>query len=167
MLDLQFEINIGPLNVAILRERHNMSVREFQATEPTSSLESEDARSATLIVRKARFAFEMCSERRDEVDGGGWDGWEGMGWFGRDGAVWRGWGGLEGMGRIALQGMRRLKRDYNLANRPSPCRRLKHDYNLVKRPVYLWRLAEAIRRSMGWDYDVVHVRRGDKLNPRF
>ncbi|CAI7809506.1 unnamed protein product [Closterium sp. NIES-54] len=66
MLDLQFEINIGPLNVTILRERHNMSVREFQATEPTSRLESEDARSATLIVRKARFAFEMCSEDRDE-----------------------------------------------------------------------------------------------------
>ncbi|CAI5537313.1 unnamed protein product [Closterium sp. Naga37s-1] len=112
MLDLLFEINIGPLNVTILRERHNMSVREFQATEPTSRLESEDARSATLIVRNARFAFQMCTERGDE-------------------------------------------------------RRLERNYNLVKRPVYLWRLAEAIRQSMGGDYDVVHVRRGDKLNPRF
>ncbi|CAI7809502.1 unnamed protein product, partial [Closterium sp. NIES-54] len=108
MLDLQFELSIGPLNVTILRERHNMSVRVFEARAPTSRLESEDARSATLIMRRALFAYQMCDERR--------------------------------------------------------ARRLVRNYNLIQRPMYLRRLAEAIRRSIGGEYDAVHVRRGDKLN---
>ncbi|CAI5967258.1 unnamed protein product [Closterium sp. NIES-65] len=109
MLDLQFELKIGPLNVTILRERYNMSVRVFEAKAPTSRLESEDARNATLIMRRALFAYQMCDEHRSE-------------------------------------------------------KRLVRNYNLIQRPMYLRRLAEAIRRSIGGDYDAVHVRRGDKLN---
>ncbi|CAI5967252.1 unnamed protein product [Closterium sp. NIES-65] len=112
MPSLQFEVKFGPLNVTSLRERHKMSVRVFEGSEPTSRLESEDARSATLIVRNAWFAFQMCSESGDQ-------------------------------------------------------KRLVRNYNLIQRPMYLRRLAEAIRRSIGGDYDAVHVRRGDKLDSRF
>ncbi|GJP49547.1 hypothetical protein CLOM_g8745 [Closterium sp. NIES-68] len=112
MLDLQFELRFGSLNATILRARHNMSVHEFQAREPTSRLESAEARGATLIVRQARFAYEIC----------------------------------------AL---------------PGNAKHLVRNYNLIQRPKYLWRVAEAIQRSMGFGYVSVHVRRGDKLNRHF
>ncbi|GJP49546.1 hypothetical protein CLOM_g8744 [Closterium sp. NIES-68] len=112
MLDLQFELRFGSLNATILRTHHNMSVRGFQAREPTSRLETAEARAATLVVRNAFFAYEICTPREN-------------------------------------------------------AKRLVRNYNLIQRPKYLWRVAEAIRRSMGFDFDSVHVRRGDKLNRHF
>ncbi|CAI5463900.1 unnamed protein product [Closterium sp. Yama58-4] len=42
---------------------------------------------------------------------------------------------------------------------------LKRDLELLWRPQPLSKLSNRISASMGWDYDAVHVRRGDKVTP--
>ena len=47
-----------------------------------------------------------------------------------------------------------------------PQNHLPRNYSLFWHHPYINRIVNQIAAAMKWDYDAVHVRRGDKLNPR-
>ncbi|GJP49545.1 hypothetical protein CLOM_g8743 [Closterium sp. NIES-68] len=64
--------------------------------------------------------------------------------------------------------VRRLREEqfaYQICGVPENKEVLKRDHSLLWRPPALSKLSSNISASMGWDYDAVHVRRGDKVKP--
>ncbi|CAI5537312.1 unnamed protein product [Closterium sp. Naga37s-1] len=67
--------------------------------------------------------------------------------------------------QLVVRKLREEQFAYQICGVPENKKLLKRDLKLLWRPQVLAKLSNTISASMGWNYDAVHVRRGDKVKP--